>query len=223
MKTPSLQRFSNRSGFTLVELLVVMGIIAILAGVLLGAGGAAIKSAQRAKASQLANSLQTAALAYYTEYNVYPIITPSSPGTDVLYNDADVTDWPLLVEGLCGNINPASPSSSVSSTTTKLNTRNVPFLSLKVGDLVSATVIAPKNPLPPPNSSVTFNIAFDGDYDGILGTSTSGITMPNFATGTSTNLTLSGGTSTGGVAVWVNCTGAAAKPACNSAFWIHTY
>jgi prepilin-type N-terminal cleavage/methylation domain-containing protein len=209
----------SRAGFTLVELLVVIGIIAILAGVLLTAGGSAIKAALRAKASNTATQIQTACLNYYTEYSVYPV--PTGTTTDYPIVDTDATDWGILVDALCGNISPTTGTAVAATTIT--NTRSIAFLSLKASDV--GVHDAPLNPLPPdPKNQIYFNIALDGDYDGVLGVAPSAVTtMPNFSTGTATSLTLTGGSSTAGVAVWANCTGKPNSTTCNAAWWIHTY
>lgn len=50
----------NRKGFTLIEMLVVMGIIAILSGALLIGFGQVTKSAQRARAQETVSNVATA-------------------------------------------------------------------------------------------------------------------------------------------------------------------
>ena len=66
-------RPSNRGGFTLVELLVVIGIIAILAGVALGPITRGIKQAQESTAVQTAHQLGALEFAYSNDFNqTYP-------------------------------------------------------------------------------------------------------------------------------------------------------
>ena len=50
----------NRKGFTLVEMLVVMGIIAILSGALLAGFGQITKNAQRTRAQETVSNVATA-------------------------------------------------------------------------------------------------------------------------------------------------------------------
>ena len=66
------------SGFTLVELLVVIGIIAILASLLLPAMNAAMKRADIARAKNDMASIVSAIKAYYGEYGIWP--TPDTNG-----------------------------------------------------------------------------------------------------------------------------------------------
>ena len=68
-------RGGRPGSFTLVELLVVIAIIAVLAGIILSAGNTVVNLAKRAKAQNMANQLQTATQAYFTEYSVYPVPT----------------------------------------------------------------------------------------------------------------------------------------------------
>ena len=64
---------SNRGGFTLVELLVVIGIIAILAGVALGPITNGIKKAQQSSGVQSAHALGLAMYSYANDNNqTYP-------------------------------------------------------------------------------------------------------------------------------------------------------
>ena len=66
-------RFFSRGGFTLVELLVVIGIIAILAGVALGPITRGIKQAQESTAVQVAHQVGVLEFAYSNDYSqTYP-------------------------------------------------------------------------------------------------------------------------------------------------------
>ncbi len=223
MKLSNFSRSSRiRSGFTLVELLVVIGIIAILAGVLFSAGGAAIRAAQRAKMSQVANSIQTAALNYYSEYNAYPIPTGAAANVDYSIADTDTGDWKPFIIALCGNIDPATPSATPIPQTVS-NTRNISFLSLKPGDLVTGTD-APKNLFNPTAAQKTFNIVIDSDYDNIVG-DTSTLKLIDFVqskVGAAPTVLPNGATT--GVAVWADCnTVASGSKTWNPTFVVHTY
>ena len=217
-RTLSFPRRNASSGFTLVELLVVIGIIAILASAVTVAASSAIKAAKRAKAANTANQIQTAVLGYYTEYSVYPV--PTGTTTDYKLTDASTSaaDWGVLIKALCGNINPYDASAAAATTIS--NSRSIAFLSLKKADVDSLANPAPLNPLPLEDGTAKyFNILIDSDYDGVLGTGT--VKMPNLASATSGTDPVDGGTSTAGVAVWANCNGS--KKTKNPAFWVKTY
>src|SRR5450631_785876 len=157
-KTQFRGRPSNHAGFTLVELLVVMAIIAILVGVLIGPVSAAMRSAQRVKAANMATQIQTACMSYYTEYSIYPDNpTPFPAGTDYVISDKDAANWKDLLISLCGAIDPAT---GLTVTTPAVpNSRAIAFLSVKPTDLLND---APKNPLPPDTTThLYFNIAID--------------------------------------------------------------
>ena len=59
-------------GFTLVELLVVISIIGLLAGLGFPAVNAAIRAGRKAEVAAMAESVKTAVTAYYAEYSFYP-------------------------------------------------------------------------------------------------------------------------------------------------------
>jgi type IV pilus assembly protein PilA len=215
-KIPRNSCLSKLNSFTLVELLVVIGIIAILAAVLLSTVGGILNKAKLAKAQNTATQIQTAALAYYNEYSVYPVT--SGITTDVLITDASASAsaWGNLIEALCGNTSPYSPTTTVSPNIP--NTRAIAFLNLKASDVDANN--APLNSLAPSSANPYFNIVINSSYSGVMGTNAPTNVMPNFSTATTSSLPLTG-TSTAGVAVWANCNGTTART--NPAFFAHTY
>jgi len=69
------------SAFTLVELLAVITIIGILAGLTLGAAGAVRRHSSASRAKAEISALQAACERYFAEQNAYPANTATDPNT----------------------------------------------------------------------------------------------------------------------------------------------
>ena len=110
MKNQSKQSF--KSGFTLVELLVVIAIIAVLAAAGFAGGRAAMQKAREVSAQATATSLVTAIDQYFSEYSALP---------DVGSSEVNTATQPELLNILAG----------LESGTDIQNARKIRFLSLK--------------------------------------------------------------------------------------------
>jgi prepilin-type N-terminal cleavage/methylation domain-containing protein len=93
-------RKSTPGGFTLVELLVVAGIIAVLAGLLLPALIRGYRSGNVARLQQQLSAIQSALEAYKTDFNAYPQPAIVSATETFAVNAAGVRGARLLCKAL---------------------------------------------------------------------------------------------------------------------------
>ncbi len=112
------QSTRNDRGFTLVELLVVMAIIAVLAAVGFAAGNAAIQRAKRVTSQAAASALESAVNGFFSEYGSLP--TDATADTPVIDTSTD-TELITILSGL--------PETS----TPPKNPRAIKFLQVKEG------------------------------------------------------------------------------------------
>ena len=84
MNITSSRKFpkAKSNSFTLVELLVVISIIGLLAGLGLPAINGAIQAGKRAEVASMAESIKTAVNAFYAEYSQYPTNSSGSTYTN---------------------------------------------------------------------------------------------------------------------------------------------
>lgn len=129
MFTPKHPR--NSAGFTLVELLTVIAIIAILMGILFPTIGAAIENAKKTQAKNDELQLVNAIKAYYTEYGRYPIDPATSAG-DVTYGSATNATANANQNDLMNVLRyPYKPTDTPPTIVTTLNPRKINFLEVR--------------------------------------------------------------------------------------------
>ena len=155
---------NRRRNFTLVELLVVIGIIAILAGMLMAGIMYAPAKAQKAKAQAEITTLVNAIKQYESAYGVLPIPTSESGNNIVLTGDAYRRMIAILqdaVEELKNTTNdPWKNDSSNRDKDIKKNKRHTKFLDVQGNE--------PGDYTDPWGND--YNIVLDGDYDGKITT-----------------------------------------------------
>lgn len=70
----------SRTGFTLIEMLVVIGIIVILMGAMIGGYSRMVKSSEKAKCQELVSNVATALTAFYQQNGVWPKVLRDKAG-----------------------------------------------------------------------------------------------------------------------------------------------
>ncbi|MGF1657297.1 MAG: type II secretion system protein [Verrucomicrobiales bacterium] len=117
------QTMTRVLGFTLVELLVVISIIAVLMGILFPVVSSVQQSARRAQAKNDAVQIANSVNAYNTEYSMYPSL--GSAGSDYSTPNNDNKGLMDVLRGI----------------DTKLNRKAVVFLDAPIAKEVSGRVI----------------------------------------------------------------------------------
>ena len=137
----STARKTSRGGFTLVELLVVIGIIAILAGVALGPITRGIKQAQENATVQVSHQIGVLEFAYSNDYNqVYPFATTGRGIADLLLNGG-YTSTPTLfyVANTPGATKYTGANSPYNMTAASATTENWDFMVANSGGTAGLT------------------------------------------------------------------------------------
>ncbi len=161
---------NRRRNFTLVELLVVIGIIAVLAGMLMAGIMYAPAKAQKAKAQAEITTLVNAIKQYESAYGVLPIPDGVS-GDNIVFGDSDsdskkyrkmiaiLQDTVDEIKGTDGD--PWENDEDTRKKDAKKNKRHSKFLDVQGNDVGQYVDPWGKN----------YFIALDGDYDGKITTS----------------------------------------------------
>lgn len=158
-----MKKGANRSvfGFTLVELLVVIGIIAILASLLLPAMNAAMRRADISRAKHDMAGIASAIKAYFSEYGMWP--TPDTNGNQdhTFVGKEGATTGPIRFQ------------SQIMTILTTNNPRKIVFLEIPKDSLVGTdrkgqNYVASDNFFLDPWGN-PYIIVMDSDYDNQIG------------------------------------------------------
>ena len=163
------QLHSRSHGFTLVELLTVIAIIAILMGLLFPAIGVVKEQARKAEAKTTCTAIVAAVKAYYTEYGKYPVLDKAtSTPADIYFGESPATagDNTPLFATLRAKVAAGGAAD--------YNPRRIVFFEGKD----ASNSAAPKSGFAPVGSSKAgaffdpwgsqYNVIMDGDYDNVI-------------------------------------------------------
>ena len=136
----------NQKGFTLVELVVVIAILGILAGIAIPRFKSATETARGAKTVADLRTLESAAVMYYAKTGVVPTKTDLENGNATLGTTALVASWPVPASGKAIIKNNANKELSwdIKATEYEINDDGRPVIGAKdagktIDDLLKAT------------------------------------------------------------------------------------
>lgn len=154
-----MKKTRRTDAFTLIELLTVIAIIGVLAGLLFPAIKNSLLKAEAAKAQAGIAGLQTAFRSYYTEYGKWPA-SESDPTKPTIYVSSKLLGI-LKGQDVQGPVG-GGTDANVLSVTYNGNPRHVTFLEFKAADLnvVSVNVTNFIDPW-----KGVYRCRFDSDYD----------------------------------------------------------
>ncbi len=149
---------SRQRAFTLVELLVVISIIALLAGMALPAIGKALDTAKKAKVNAMISQLKVGITAFNTDYGTWPaadVATDEKLDNKLLYQ---------ILTGTEGGVGGTGNST--------YNTRNIPYMEFSSKDLDSTTAptmfVDPWYASMKQNPNQNYTVLVDDDYDNVI-------------------------------------------------------
>jgi prepilin-type N-terminal cleavage/methylation domain-containing protein len=190
----------TEQAFTLIELLTVIAIIALLAGLLFPAMGMVKEMAKKTQSKNEVVQIVSAIKAYYTEYGKYPIVTGGTPA-DITFTGSSAgtgtgSSNAVLFDVLRNNVK--SPVNG--ATVTSLNPRQIVYVEAPAAKDQSN----PKSGIQTTSGiwydpwGSPYNVAIDGNYNGVVAAPAYTDLSANYTTSTD-------GTDTGvatGVIVW---------------------
>lgn len=157
------KRFTTaRSGFSLMELMVVITIIAILSSIIIPAGNQVQKNMKRVQAQKTCTELRTALMSYFTEYKRFPALQGNTGADITVPTDASN---PLM--GTLLGVDPTFNRRGVQFFSTRpAKQRGMPGL-FRSGDGTQLELLDPFMAAPDGNSNPYF-VMIDTNYDNTL-------------------------------------------------------